>query len=81
MVKLIEEIGETYKKIVWKFVVEINDMKIGVVYEADNDRKGFTYYKFIDDRFIYEELVSDVLSDDDKFNIEEIFFNDTNYNS
>lgn len=81
MVKLIEDIGETYKKIVWKFVVEINNMKIGVVYESDNDHKGFTYYKFIDDRFIYEELVSDVLSDDDKFNIEEIFFNDTNYNS
>lgn len=81
MVKLIEDIGETYKKIVWKFVVEINDMKIGVVYEADNDHKGFTYFKFIDDRFIYEELVGDVLSDDDKFNIEEVFFNETDYKS
>ena len=81
MVKLIKDLGETYKKTISKFAVEVNDMTVGVVYEKDNDHEGFTYYKFIDDRFIYEELVGDVLSDDDKFNIEEIFFNDTNYNS
>ena len=79
MVKLIQDLGETYKKTVWKFVVEVNDMKIGVVYEADNDHEGFAYYKFIGDRFVYEELVNDILSDDDKFNIKEVFFNNTNY--
>ena len=81
MVKLIEDLGETYKKIVWKFVVEINNMKVGVVYERDNNNEGFSYYKFIENKFSYdEELEDDVLSDDDKFEIEEVFFNESDYN-
>ena len=80
MVKLIEDLGETYKKIVWKFVVEINNMKVGVVYERDNNNEGFSYYKFIENKFSYdEELEDDVLSDDDKFEIEEVFFNESDY--
>ena len=80
MVKLIEDLGETYKKIVWKFVVEINNMKVGVVYERDNNNEGFSYYKFIENKFSYDkELVDDVLSDDDKFEIEEVFFNESDY--
>jgi len=78
MVKLIEDLGETYKKIVWKFVVEINNMKVGVVYERDNNNEGFSYYRFIENKFSYdEELEDDVLSDDDKFEIEEVFFNES----
>ena len=78
MVKLIEDLGETYKKIVWKFVVEINNMKVGVVYERDNNNEGFSYYKFIENKFSYDkELEDDVLSDDDKFEIEEVFFNES----
>ena len=81
MVKLIEDLGETYKKIVWKFVVEINNMKVGVVYERDNNNEGFSYYKFIENKFSYDkELEDDVLSDDDKFEIEEVFFNESDYN-
>ena len=81
MVKLIEDLGETYKKIVWKFVVEINNMKVGVVYERDNNNEGFSYYRFIENKFSYdEELEDDVLSDDDKFEIEEVFFNESDYN-
>jgi hypothetical protein len=80
MVKLIEDLGETYKKIVWKFVVEINNMKVGVVYERDNNNEGFSYYKFIENKFSYDkELEDDVLSDDDKFEIEEVFFNESDY--
>ena len=81
MVELIEDLGETYKKVVWKFIVKVNDVKVGVVYESDNNGEGFTYYKFIDDRFSYEELEDDVLSDDDKFEIEEVFYNESDYNS
>ena len=82
MVKLIEDLGETYKKIVWKFVVEINNMKVGVVYERDNNNEGFSYYKLIENKFSYDkELEDDVLSDDDKFEIEEIFYNESDYNS
>ena len=40
MVELIEELGETYKKVVWKFIVKVNDVKVGVVYEADNNGEG-----------------------------------------
>ena len=81
MVKLIEDLGETYKKIVWKFVVEINNMKVGVVYERDNNNEGFSYYRFIENKFSYDkELEDDVLSDDDKFEIEEVFFNESDYN-
>ena len=80
MVKLIEDLGETHKKIVWKFVVEVNDMKVGVVYESDNNDEGFSYYKFIENKFSYdEELEDDVLSDDYKFEIEEVFFNESDY--
>lgn len=76
MVKLIENLGESYKKVVWKFIVKVNDIKVGVVYESDNNYEGFTYYKFIDGKFSYEELEDDVLSDDDKFEIEEVFYTD-----
>jgi|TARA_B110000285_G_scaffold129901_1_gene146063 hypothetical protein len=76
MVKLIENLGESYKKVVWKFIVKVNDIKVGVVYESDNNDEGFTYYKFIDGKFSYEELEDDVLSDDDKFEIEEVFYTD-----
>ena len=76
MVKLIENLGESYKKVVWKFIVKVNDIKVGVVYESDNNDEGFTYYKFIDGKFSYEELEDVVLSDDDKFEIEEVFYTD-----
>lgn len=76
IVELIENLGESYKKVVWKFIVKVNDIKVGVVYESDNNDEGFTYYKFIDGEFSYEELEDDVLSDDDKFEIEEVFYTD-----
>ena len=53
-------------------------MKVGVVYERDNNNEGFSYYRFIENKFSYDkELEDDVLSDDDKFEIEEVFFNES----
>tara|TARA_R110001632_G_scaffold10085_2_gene37802 strand:- start:313 stop:558 length:246 start_codon:yes stop_codon:yes gene_type:complete len=81
MVELIEDLGESYKKVVWKFIVKVNDVKVGVVFEKELYSEGFSYYKFIDGKFSYDELEDDVLSDDDKFEIEEVFYNESSYGS
>ena len=78
MIEVIENLGETYRKSIWKFVVKVNDIKVGVVVEEDYNDEEFKYYKFIDDKFSFEELDEGVLSDDDKEEISDIFFSDIN---
>ena len=59
----------------------ISRLKVGVVFQKELYSEGFSYYKFIDGKFSYEKLEDDVLSDDDKFEIEEVFYNESSYGS
>ena len=78
MIEVIENLGETYRKSIWKFVVKVNDIKVGVVVEEDYNDEEFKYYKFIDDKFSEEELEDDVLSEDEKYEIFEIWREEIN---
>ena len=66
------------KHIIWKFVVKVNDIKVGVVVEEDKYDEEVKYYKFIDDKFSEEELEDDVLSEDEKYEIFEIWREEIN---
>ena len=57
------------RNVVWKFVVKVRDIKVGVVVEEDLYDEEFKYYKFIDDKFSFEELEDGVLSEDEKYEI------------
>ena len=70
--------GMVSKHIIWKFVVKVNDIKVGVVVEEDKYDEEVKYYKFIDDKFSEEELEDDVLSEDEKYEIFEIWREEIN---
>ena len=65
--------GMWSRNVVWKFTVKVRDIKIGVVVEEDLYDEEFKYYKFIDDNFSEEELEDGVLSEDEKYEIFEIW--------
>ena len=70
--ELIDKIGNegmVERNVVWKFVVKVRDIKVGVVVEEDLYDEEFKYYKFIDDKFSFEELEDGVLSEDEKYEI------------
>ena len=65
---------------VWKFVVNVRGIKVGVVVNEDLYDEEFKYYKLKDDLsefnefdFDGEELEDDVLSEDEKYEIFDIW--------
>lgn len=70
--------GMWSRNVVWKFVVKVRDIKVGVVVEEDLYDEEFKYYKFIDDNFSEEELEDGVLSEDEKYEIFEIWREEIN---
>ena len=78
--EVIENPKEVSRMSVWKFVVNVRGIKVGVVVNEDLYDEEFKYYKLKDDLsefnefdFDGEELEDDVLSEDEKYEIFDIW--------
>ena len=78
--EVVENPKEVSRMSVWKFVVNVRGIKVGVVVNEDLYDEEFKYYKLKDDLsefnefdFDGEELEDDVLSEDEKYEIFDIW--------
>jgi len=74
MVEIIDKLGEDglwERKCVYKVVVKVNDIKVGVVVTQNLYNEDWDYYKFIDGRFSNEKY-EDIYEEFDDEDIDEI---------
>ena len=78
MIEVIENLEKHIEKAFGNLQLRLMILKQELQLEEDYNDEEFKYYKFIDDKFSFEELDEGVLSDDDKEEISDIFFSDIN---